>query len=120
MDEKTPGVGVSEELSLSLFGMLNQLDGPTLIGAFAGAIVFILSASDFHALKRIILGGVALVSGYISAPETVSFIEIILPAGINIHEGVGATFAAATIVRVLLMVSGKDGLSFITSRLGKK
>lgn len=121
MVEKQAGTGsLTEAFSFSLFGALAHLDAATLIGAFAGAIIFVLSASDFHALKRVILGCVALVSGYISAPEAADIIKAILPTGTAIHNGVGATFSAAVIVRVLLTISGKDGLSFLTRKLEKK
>jgi len=112
--------GITEEFSLSLFGALAHLDAPTLMGSFAGAVIFVLSASDFHSVKRVILGCVALVSGYISAPDAADIIKAILPTGTTIHNGIGATFAAAVIVRVLLMVSGKDGLAFLSRKLEKK
>ncbi|WP_414148730.1 putative holin [Erwinia sp. BNK-24-b] len=115
MDSAAPQANLgTEDIGIGLYGLLSHLDSTTLTGAIAGAVVFVISANDFHWLKRLLLGSVALVSGYICAPEATGLIKALLPAGSEVHNGVGAVFSAAMIVRILLAASGKEGIAFLS------
>ena len=49
--------------------MLPGVDSGALIGAFAGAAVFILHNKDVGVLKRLVYGLVSWFIGYFAAPE---------------------------------------------------
>lgn len=56
-------------LSVSLASLLPAVDGNALIGAFAGATLFVMSARELPALTRAVYMIISLVMGYLTAPE---------------------------------------------------
>lgn len=92
-------------LLVAIFG---HLYGPTVIGAFAGAIVFVMGAADFSLWRRIILGFVALVAGLLAAPFTLSLLIKWLPADVAVDSSVAAMVSSAAVVPFLMAFS-KDG-----------
>lgn len=76
--------------ALLLGTMLPGVDSGALIGAFAGAAVFILHNKDVGVLKRLIYGLVSWFIGYFAAPE--------LGRLVGIQETVVSAFGAAAVV----------------------
>lgn len=103
---------------IPMMGSILDVDASILMGAFAGAMVFILSSHDFRILNRILLGGVSLIGGYISATSLVDFAGSFIPHKSEISPSVGALFSSAGIVRVLIFFS-RNGLSFILHKKEK-
>ncbi len=63
-------------VSLGLASLLPGIDGNALIGAFAGATLFVLSANEYSLLTRLGYMAVSLVMGYLSAPEITARLPI--------------------------------------------
>lgn len=96
---------------ISVFGPQN---GPTVIGAFAGAAIFVASAGDFGLLWRLFLGSLSFAVGLVAAPFTTSLLDSFLPAGTAIDLPIGALVASAAAVRILMGLCSKDGLSLLS------
>lgn len=58
--------------AVAMTSILPGVDGDALIGAFAGAVVFVLHAKDLTILKRIAYMLVSVLIGYMAVGEVVS------------------------------------------------
>ena len=75
--------------------MLPGVDGGTLIGAFSGAAVFVLSAKDGGCINRVAYGFISCLVGYMGAEEVARLTPITNPA-------IGAFLLSAVLVTVTL------------------
>lgn len=93
-------------------GILVGLDSGTTISAFAGAVVFVLSAVDFAIPKRLLLFITSFALGLVASEFTSSVLALILSAvlqgQIQVDRPIGAAVAAAASVRVLMMFTAKS------------
>jgi hypothetical protein len=64
-------------MGFSLFSVFTGLDGSALIGAFAGAALFVITSRDVGPWYRLAYLLISLVMGYLLAPEIIahSFVE---------------------------------------------
>lgn len=62
--------------SVGLATLLPGVDGNALIGAFAGATLFVVSANEYSVITRLIYMLISLVMGYMSAPEITARLPI--------------------------------------------
>lgn len=108
------GVATAAVTGVTLVSIFGPLDGPTVIGAFAGAAVFIASASDFRVWWRLFLGGVSFAVGLIAAPFTSSMVEAMTPGDVSVDLPIGALLASAAVVRLLMALCSKDGPSLLS------
>lgn len=108
------GVATAAVTGVTLVSIFGPLDGPTVIGAFAGAAIFVASASDFQIWWRLFLGGLSFAVGLIAAPFTASLIEAIAPKNASVDMPIGALVASAAVVRILMALSSKDGPSIFS------
>lgn len=109
-------VGVAGLSAVTAAAVMGQVDIAALLGAFAGSVVFVMSATEYHWLIRIVYLLVSTVIGYQSAPLTAGWlsVELVVAAIIN---GV-----LAIIVLNGLIVEAKSGkiLQAIFSLLSSK
>lgn len=103
---------------ITLVSLFGPLDGPTVIGAFAGAAIFVASASDFRIWWRLFLGGLSFAAGLLAAPFTADLIGKLLPHSKEVDLPIGALVASAAVVRILMAVSSKDGPSLLSRLRG--
>lgn len=108
------GVATAAVTGVTLVSIFGPLDGPTVIGAFAGAAIFIASASDFRIWWRLFLGGLSFAVGLIAAPFAAGLIEAITPHSTAVDLPIGAMVASAAVVRILMALSSKDGPSIFS------
>lgn len=64
----TAGVGVAT--------LFPGVDGNALIGAFAGATLFVVSASELTLVMRLLYLVISITMGYLGAPELINHIPI--------------------------------------------
>lgn len=116
MTEPVTGTGVATAAvtGVTLVSLFGPLDGPTVIGAFAGAAIFVASASDFSLCWRLFLGTLSFAAGMVAAPFTASLIEAVTPRNTAVDMPVGALVASAAVVRILMGISSKDGPSLLS------
>ncbi|MCV6588929.1 MAG: phage holin family protein [Marinobacterium sp.] len=68
-------------------------DGNALIGAFAGATLFVVSAQEYRPLERLIYMLISLVMGYMAAPEITTHTPIKETAVAGFLAGVSCVYA---------------------------
>lgn len=92
----------------SLVGIASELDASCMIGAFAGAVVFVISAADFPILKRWLLFFVSFLTGIVASNFTAALISVVISHGITVDKSIGALIASASAVRILMMFAAKS------------
>ena len=97
--------GVVVVSGFSAVSLLSGIDGNALVGAFAGAALFVLRAQDMHFVRRLLYFAVSIVAGYHVAPEIMRLTPLKSPA-------VAALIAAAVVVTVIN--KGLDSMAAMT------
>ncbi|HBC6262508.1 putative holin [Citrobacter braakii] len=86
-------------------------DPQLIISAFAGSIIFIVTASDFSVLSRVVLFTASMLTGIISAEFSATLLSSTVTRLLNVPvktpDAVGAIFSAAAAVRLLMYLSMK-------------
>tara|TARA_R110002167_G_scaffold98718_9_gene259411 strand:+ start:3449 stop:3799 length:351 start_codon:yes stop_codon:yes gene_type:complete len=97
-DLSTPVALAVTTTGISLASVLPGIDGNALVGAFAGATLFVTSAKELSHLTRLIYLLVSLVMGYLAAPEVVAntFIE---------QSGVAGFLSGMSVITLTLQLS---------------
>lgn len=104
---------------VTLASLISGIDSGILIAAFAGAVIFVLSADDFTLWQKAWLFVVSLVVGIYAARFTASIatslLSTVLHEPIIAAPPIGALLASAAAVRVLMLFSAKpsDGSSIL-------
>ncbi|MGA5657828.1 putative holin [Rahnella contaminans] len=101
------GSGFTALIGSSIVGVVSGLDSGCLLGAFSGAIAFVVSAADFYVWQRWLLFGVSFFTGIVSAEFTSSLLTTLLPHGLVIDNAFGALISSASSVRILMMLTAK-------------
>ncbi|HAU3224741.1 TPA: hypothetical protein N2F56_003015 [Salmonella enterica] len=95
-------------LMATFFG-LNSYEPDIILGAFAGSIIFVVSATDFAIWARFALFTSSMLIGVTSASFTASLLSSVLNKFLLFPVippvPVGATVAAAAAVRLLMYLS---------------
>lgn len=82
----------------SLVPMIN--DG-TLFAAFAGGVVFVLSAREMGWIERAVYLVVSVTVGLLTAHLVAGIIDALLPQAVEVPDSAGALVASAVSVRLL-------------------
>lgn len=107
MLELTASTGVAAVTGVTLVGLLSGLDTGVVIGAFVGAVVFVLSATEFRIWKRVVFFVVAFVLGILTAGFSTAMLSTVIPASVMVEKPIGALVSSATIVWILIAVIAK-------------
>ncbi len=93
LSSSSMATGLALACGVSLASLLPGIDGNALVGAFAGAAVFVLHATLLRVALRISYFALSMVAGYLAAPELVQWLPI--------HEhGISAFIASAAVITV--------------------
>lgn len=71
-EPSTTAVLVTTYTGVGIASLFPGIDGNALIGAFAGATLFVMSASEMKIIARALYMLISLVMGYIAAPEIIA------------------------------------------------
>lgn len=93
----TTAAAAASTLGLGLASLFPGIDGNALIGAFAGAVLVVVTSKDLGIGARCAYLLVSLVIGYLGAPEIIRLTPIT-------SSGVAAFFAAALAIVVALQL----------------
>lgn len=109
MTEPLTGTGAATAAvtGVTLVGLVSGLDAGEAIAAAAGAVVFLISASDFPIWKRLLLFFVSMVVGYFASGFAAALLTAVLPSSITVEKPIGALVASASAVRVLMLFAAK-------------
>ncbi|MGB0859476.1 MAG: putative holin [Pseudoalteromonas spongiae] len=111
-------------VAVSVLTLIPGTDPAAIIGAFTGAVLFIISNDQLSSLKKFGLFIVSFFGGLVCANWSTVLISHLLPDSLQISSGMGALIAAACVVRFVqylmrLMDDPKSVLSFIRGTRGK-
>ena len=85
----------------SLLTLLPGVDPAVVIGAFTGAMLFILSDESIGKFKRLGLFVASFLGGSLCAQWVAILLSTFLPASLPVNPGMAAIVAAACVVRIL-------------------
>ncbi len=88
--------------SVGAITLLPGVDAATVLGAFAGAAVFVLNSDDMSTPKKLAFLVLSIVAGCLAAPLAAALIAKVLPTDAEVSHGVGALVASAVLVKLLL------------------
>lgn len=92
--------------------LLPGMDAATVLGAFAGAAVFVLNSDDLSTAKKLAFLVLSIVAGCLGAPLAAALIAKALPTDAEVSHGVGALVASAVLVKILqtlIRLAGNGG-----------
>lgn len=106
---------------VTFVGLLSGVDAGVVIGAFAGAVVFIMSAPDFTLVRRVTLFGASFFAGLLSSDFFAAMITAYTPEKVTAGKPLGALIASAIAVRLLMFISNgaKDPISLLERLKGR-
>lgn len=94
--------------SLALFP---GADPSTVLAAFAGASVFVMSSQELGVLKKLVFLLLAFVCGMIAAPLSTEVLATVLPERIQVSESLGALLSSALVIKLLTQLIARADLS---------
>lgn len=94
-------------LGAILVSLFPGIDAGIVMGAFAGAVVFVLSAHDIRNLAKVGYFVVAFICGMAGAATGTSVLVWLLPERITVTPSVAAVIIAAISVKLLLWLIGQ-------------
>lgn len=71
-----PAMAMAAAASLGVAASLPGVDGNALIGAFAGATLFVVSSKELPVWRRVAYLGVSIALGYLAAPEVMRWLPL--------------------------------------------
>lgn len=130
MSEPNSGTGaaVAAVTGVTIVGVFSNLDPAVVVGAFAGAAVFVLSSNDLSNFKKVWMFASSFLAGMFSAEFFADVIEAflsVLPGKhIEVGDTIGALVGGAVAVRLLMYLIAKSSdptaLDEITRRGGDR
>ncbi|MFC0228062.1 putative holin [Serratia aquatilis] len=93
--------------SIAILTFFAGLPADVVLGAFAGAILFVVSASEYGIRSRLVLAIGSFTAGLTMYKPAAAWIVDFLPAGYDRGaDAAGALLAAGCAIRVLIMING--------------
>lgn len=89
-------------ITLALLSLFPGIEAAVVLGAFAGAAMFVLASYTLSTAKKLGFFLISFIAGFLSAPIVTGLIDSMLPRHIEVNRGVGALLAAAVSVKLLL------------------
>lgn len=97
MTEPTTSTLIPVAAGMGLAALLPGIDGDALLGAFAGATLFVVSAQSLSVWRRIVYLLISVIAGYLAANDVLAWFPLK-------SSGVAAFMASAIAVTVMLAV----------------
>ncbi|RAC18810.1 hypothetical protein DN582_04770 [Burkholderia multivorans] len=89
-------------LGVATLSLFPGVDANVVMGAFAGSLLFVMTAADPSIPKRVAFFVISFVAGCLTADLFAAGLDVVLPARIVVHAGIGALIASALVVKPLL------------------
>lgn len=87
--------------TVTFVSLLAGLQASVVLGAFAGAVVFVVTAADLGPFRKVALFAASMIAGVLADGLAASLLSFALPERIIIAPGVGALVASAVTVKLL-------------------
>ena len=104
--------------ALTLLSLFPGVDPGVLLGAFAGALVFIATTAELGNLRKAGLFVAAFVAGALAAPLVAAMLASVLPLSVEVPRAVGAMLASALAVHLLQWILRKMPEDLLKLRKG--
>ncbi|XEI33371.1 phage holin family protein [Aeromonas veronii] len=102
------GTAASTVTGLAVLSLLPGLDADVVMGAFAGALIWICTTEELGILRRLALFVAAFMVGLHGAGFCAALLGTITPESLAVPRAVGALVASAITVRLLQFVLRKS------------
>jgi len=109
MAEPTSLSGAPLAAGVGLAALLPGVDGNALIGAFAGATLFVVSAKSLPIWQRLVYLLISIIAGYLAAPDIARSLPV-LSTGV---AAFGASAVGITVTLALIEKSRNFDLSWL-------
>jgi hypothetical protein len=93
---------------VAILALLPGVDAAVVLGAFSGAVVFVMASDELTAAKKIGFFLPSFFAGLLGASTGVKVIESALFGGVAVSPGVGALVVATTAVKLLIWLLGQN------------
>ncbi|MEA9442251.1 MULTISPECIES: putative holin [Aeromonas] len=103
---------------LAMLSLFPGVDPGVLLGAFAGAMVFIVTTTELGNLRKAGLFVAAFVAGALAAPLVAAMLASVLPQSVEVPKAVGALLASALTVHLLQWILRKAPEDLLKLRKG--
>ncbi|KEY56947.1 putative holin [Serratia sp. DD3] len=103
------GAATAAVTSVTFIGLLSGIDAGAMVGAFAGSVLFVVSATDLTWRIKGLLFVVSMIAGILGADFVASIITSITPESVMAARPLGAIVASAVAVRLLMFISNQAG-----------
>lgn len=87
---------------VSLVAMFPGISAEIVLGAFAGAVVFVLSAKELSVRLKLAFFMLSMIAGIVCASMAAQLLASVLPARVVVSNGVGGLLASSIVIRLLL------------------
>ncbi|PVZ84850.1 hypothetical protein C9426_22115 [Serratia sp. S1B] len=103
------GAATTVVTSVTFIGLLSGMDAGAVIGAFAGSVLFVVSATDYSLPIKALLFVVSMIVGVLGSDFVASIITSVTPENVTAAKPLGAIVASAVAVRLLMFISNQAG-----------
>lgn len=97
-----PSITTTTVAAAALVALFPGVDAGIVLGAFAGAAVFVLSGENYSPVLKLAFLVLATVAGMLAAPMAAGLLHAMLPASVAVPQSVGALLAAAVSIKLLM------------------
>ncbi len=94
--------------TVAILALLPGVDAAVVLGAFSGAVVFVMASDELTPAKKIGFFLPAFFAGLLGAGTGVKVIESALFGSVAVSPGVGALVVATTAVKLLIWLLGQN------------
>lgn len=108
---------VSMGTAAAIMAAFPGVDAAVVLGAFSGAIVFVLSADDLSLARKVLFFLPSFGGGLIAADLVARLIATVSPVSADVARGLGAMVAGAIAVKVLRWLIASDINSMLATVL---
>ncbi|VVD78550.1 phage holin family protein [Pandoraea fibrosis] len=102
MAEPVTTIATAATVGVAVLSLFPGVDPAVVMGAFAGAGVFVLASEDLSPIKRVAFFLFSFIAGCLSAKLAADLIGWVLPDRIQVNGAVGALVASAVIIKLLM------------------
>lgn len=92
---------------ISILALFPGVDAAAVMGAFAGASVFVMSSNELSKAKKLAFLCLAVIAGLIATPITSAVLSKIMPESLQVSTALGALIASALVIKVLIWLIAK-------------
>lgn len=113
MAEPTSTFATAGVTAVALLSLFPGVDPAVVLGAFAGAVVFVMASDDLSSAKKAGFFLPSFAGGLLAAKTASSILALMFPPSVAVSPGVGALIASAVVVKTLLWLIARDPSNLI-------